>query len=368
MNRHDKQFSLVFVPTLACNCTCTHCFENIVPRTIDDDAWGPFFRKVKEMTSLEGIAKLLIYWQGGEVMTMGPVKVRRGLEIIDKIFRNTDVTVEHRLQTNLLLYDSEWKDIIKDYFRGRIGSSVDYPNLYRSTPDIPPVDYNQAWLEKKERAEGDGIFVSAVTLPNTETLRLGAGQFHSFFRDEAGVRNVQINFPFPGARDGFPLPLDLEGLSYFLEAVYDIWLSSGRYLNLNPFIPLERRMLKGEGSLSCVWSYSCGKSLMSLGPDGEVGQCDCWISTHKSYIFGNIIDTATEGILCSGEREIFLNRPIHVIDDPECAGCDFWQICHGGCPVRAYTFNGDIYSRDHYCKVYKGIFSMILEKNRFPSN
>lgn len=361
MRLSKQEISIVLVPTWFCNCNCNHCFERILPLTIGSEQWELFFLKIYDLVTAHNVKRLSIYWQGGEVFTMDPNMVRRGLEICSKVFESTDCTIKHHIQTNLLLYNDEWGRIISDYFSGSISSSIDFPNLYRSTPSIGQDEYINAWISKKEEAEKDGFIISIVTLPNVKTLELGAEAFHRFFKDEAAIRNVQINFPFPGLNKNKPVPLNLENLAEFFVELYQIWTESGRYLNLNPFVPLENRILRNNGNLSCTWSYCCADYLFSIGPDGEVGQCDCWISTQKNRNYGYLTDQAVTEILNSKKRSPFLDRPIKMIQNTECGVCEFWKICYGGCPVRAYAFSGDMFSKDHYCSVYRRLFRTIKE-------
>ncbi|MBI5417199.1 radical SAM protein [Candidatus Poribacteria bacterium] len=364
MKTEHKNFSIVFIPTWECNCTCGHCFEKIIPQVIKDEYWNKFFLKMRDLTSKLCIDKLLIYWQGGEVLTMKPANIKKGLKICADIFKDTKCTVEHHLQTNLLLYNSQWKEIISEFFIGSISSSMDFPNIYRTSPQLDQKTYINAWLNKKEEAEKDGFVVSVVTLPNIKTIEIGAKSFYSFFKNDMGIRNLQINFSFPGVNKNIPEQMDRDKLAIFLEQLYNIWVNDKRYINLNPFVPLENRIFKNAGTLSCAWSFSCANFLFAVGPDGEVGQCDCWISTQKTHSFGSLLELSIDEILGSAKRKPFLERPIKMIDDPECGVCEFWQICYGGCPVRAFTFNGDIFSKDYYCPVYRKLFLTILKNGQ----
>jgi hypothetical protein len=40
----------------------------------------------------------------------------------------------------------------------------------------------------------------------------------------------------------------------------------------------------------------------------------------------------------------------------DCLECDYLSICHGGCPVRTYTFSGTLFEKDPFCHLYKSLF------------
>jgi uncharacterized protein len=358
---YPSVFSIVFIPTLSCNCKCLHCFEKLDNRHITHDIWEILFLKMRKLAETINCQTLRLYWQGGEVLCLDPDSVQKGLSTAAAVFHDSGITLEHHLQTNLLLYESsKWKDILSSFSLATISSSLDFPNLYRKAQSISTKEYFQLWYRKKEVAERDGFEVSVVSLPNPETLRLGAKKFYQFFKEEVRATNIQINFPFPGGNGG-PHALNLDDLSHFMRELYGVWLSSGRDLNLSPFKSLEERLLWNKGTLLCSWAYTCAKSLLAIGPNGEIGQCDCWITTFKDFNYGSLFEHTPNALLNSAQRQFFLERPLRLIRDSKCGECKFWKICHGGCPVRAYTFSGDLFSPDHYCPVYYSMFSTILE-------
>jgi radical SAM protein with 4Fe4S-binding SPASM domain len=292
-------------------------------------------------------------------MLMGTGIMKKSLDYCADLFRGCRVEIEHHLQTNLLLYEKEWADIIDTYFKGNISSSMDFPNLYRNTANLNSESYTEHWMQKKLQAERDGMTVNLITLPNNDTLKMGAVPFYSFFTDSIGVQNLQINLPFPGTRKGFPERMDLGALADFLEELNEVWIKSGRSINLNPFKALEDRVCRANGRLPCAWSFSCANYLFAVSPDLDVALCDCWVSTLKQFNYGRIGGSDLSAILGSENRRLFLQRPGKIIMSEDCGHCDYWAICYGGCPVRAYTFSGQLNSKDYYCTVYKRLFALV---------
>ena len=356
--------SIVFVPTVTCNCTCDYCFQRLTGRTISDHDWGFLFSKFLELAEEFGCCTLKVHWQGGEVMCLGPDRVRKGLETASAVFSASGVTLEHHIQTNLLLYStSEWRDLLRDNFLGNVSSSLDFPNIHRKTSSLSATEYTQTWLGKKELAENDGFTVSVISLPNSETLKLGAERFYRYYQDQVQVKNLQVNFPIPSSRNRVQsLPLD--ELAGFMIDLYDVWSDSGKELELSPYKALDERILNLRGATLCLWAPTCADSLIAVGPDGEVGQCDCWITSLNDFNFGSLNRDPVQTLMKSASRKLFVERPFKLIQNSECGDCHYWKICHGGCPVRAYTFSGEFFSPDHYCHVYRSIFAHILENTR----
>jgi radical SAM protein with 4Fe4S-binding SPASM domain len=354
-------FSVVFMPTLSCNCNCLHCFEKLDGQCIDIDDWQYVFSKMLELAKKVGCLTLRLYWQGGEILSLEPETVQRGIEVAASIFSGSGITIEHRLQTNLLLYNSsKWRNVISRFGGNAVSSSLDFPNLYRRTASLNGDQYNQEWLKKREEIEKDGFTVKIISLPNPETLRLGAKRFYNYYKEEVCAESVQVNFPFPGKNKGLQL-LDVDMFALFMTDLYKIWVESERELNISPFIPLEERFLRNCGNLWCMWTDSCAKSLIAIGPKGEMAQCDGWISPYREFLFGSIADQPLEELLKSNHRRRFADRSLQIIQDPKCGHCEFWKICWGGCPLRAYALTGKLSTRDPYCQVYHAMFTAILQ-------
>lgn len=361
-----RRFALIVVATWLCNARCDYCFERRLRRSIREPEWGPIADFAAQLVDRLAIDELDLYWQGGEVLALGPESLRFGLETVRRVLGCSRATVRNYMQTNLLLYDEGWRDLLREHFEASLSSSLDFPNLYRRTPRLDPQEYSAAWLEAKKRAEDDGFTVSAIAVPNQGTLQRGARRFLEFFRDEAGVKNVQINLPFPGHAAGAPAPPDPEALADFFDELFDHWVAGGRVPNLNPFTMLEAAYRANSGRLSCCWCFSCAEGIMAVGPGGIVAQCDCWLSTHPDLHFGCVTDGPAEHLLGSPVRDAFRDRPAEMVRDPLCAACPYWASCHGGCPVRAYTFTNEFHSRDRYCAVYRRVFERVQHGGPTP--
>ncbi len=358
-NRRKKVFSVVFMPTLACNCTCDYCFQNKTGSLMSDQVLHRFLDGLLDHCGQENIRGLKIFWQGGDVLTLSPERASQILGIFRERTAGSGVAVNHYIQTNLLGYHQGWKQILRDNFKDRISSSLDYPNLYRQGPGIGVDDYFDRWLRKKEQIESDGFGVSVIALPNAETLERGAQAFYDFYGNTAGIKSLQVNFPFPGIGSDYPRELSLEKYSDFLLDLYRIWKEDGRRIHLRPFVTIERKKKTPAASTFCIWSYCCADDILAVAPAGEVAQCDCWILCLNEFQYGTVRDASMRQLLDSPNRRIFYQRAEKLALQSECGQCVYWRLCHGGCPIRAYRFSGEFFAKDHFCAVYRALFDTI---------
>ncbi len=67
-----ESLQIILVPTLKCNADCDYCFEVKSPDTMTLDQLTFFDQEIVEYMEETGAGETTIYWQGGEVLGMGP--------------------------------------------------------------------------------------------------------------------------------------------------------------------------------------------------------------------------------------------------------------------------------------------------------
>ena len=374
-------YSLILLPTLACDADCDYCFERKSKHRLTFDQLSIVIHKVMDHMEENHSETLSIYWQGGEVMTLPPAWFEGANAIIRSIAEERKRLVVHYLQSNMLAYTEKWNGVISEMFGNSVGTSMDYPNLHRRLKGGGPRAYERIWTRNIRMARDAGIEVGVIAIPNEKTIELGAERFYSYFVEELGIRDFQINTPFPGGasnavKRGFPL--HLEPLAGFLVELAGHWMDRGRNggVRLGPFDKLSNYFIDGNKDLLCIWRDNCANDFVCIDPRGHVAQCDCWVTSYPEFRFGNIFETDSLSALLreSSARRSLLSRPGVLIRTEDCLECDYLSLCHGGCPVRAYTVHGDLFRKDPYCRLYKSLFQTIQEMaakhftgSRFPN-
>jgi radical SAM protein with 4Fe4S-binding SPASM domain len=324
-------------------------------------------RKVYEYSETHHIDKVVLYWQGGEVFTLGPSWFERMDEIVSQVFGSSTIRIRHRIQSNLISYTSKCKPVIKKTFQNSIGSSLDYPSLYRGFPTTKKEQFNDIWLKYCNRARSDGIDVSVISVLNKESLEIPPIEFLKFYSNGMGISNMQLNFPFDlhsHFKSESSFFLDPSELGKFLVDLFDTWIDESsswyRKLHINPFCELIDvfSFAPRPSRCNCIWSGNCADTFFSIGPDSSVGLCDCWVTSLPEFSFGNLQTQTLDEISHSPVREKFAQR-IESVMESECADCPFLSVCFGGCIVRTYGNNGTIEGKDPYCEAYKMLFSSV---------
>ena len=354
-----RRLSIVFLPTYVCDCSCDYCFELRRSGHIVDDDWTPRFREMRALAERFEAESVVVYWQGGEILTLGIDSVRRGLDIADEVFSQTTIPFEHRLQTNLMSYNNQWGVLIRSRFGTRVGSSLDFPNKHRRIKNGKIGDYERVWAGMRGRAEADGVEVSVISLPNEDTLRLGAKAFYEHFA-ELGIKRLQVNPPFSSDPGSFFSRCDTAAYGRFFVDLLHSWRDDGRRFMISPLAQLEAAWTGDKRELPCIWSPDCSRSLIAMDYTGSCAQCDCWLSSWPDFLFGSVATDGIDAVLDSPARRAFARRASILLERDECGLCEYWDLCRGGCPVRAFTMRGDFHARDPYCQAYKTLFSAIV--------
>jgi radical SAM protein with 4Fe4S-binding SPASM domain len=247
-------------------------------------------------------------------------------------------------------------------FGNGVGTSMDFPNIHRKLFNGSASDYTRIWERNVRIARERGIRVAAIAVPNQATIDTGAERFYSYFVDVVGLDSFQVNTPFPGGTQNNAkrsLGLDVDELGAFMADLTDVWIERGysRGVAMDPMAELVKQFMDGGACLPCIWQSNCADEFISIDARGYVAQCDCWVTSYPEYFFGNIFQEESLGRMLreSRARQDFVKRPAAVIPQ-DCLECDYLSLCHGGCPVRTYSFRGTMFEKDPYCHTYLAMF------------
>src|SRR5262245_9376212 len=121
----SRTFSVILLPTSDCNVTCDYCFERKEPLRLSLALLPILTNRLLDHLDHEGIGECEIYWQGGEVMIMGPAWFVAAGHLMDQAAAQRGHRFIHYLQTNLIGYSEAWNHVIQTMFQGSLGTSMD---------------------------------------------------------------------------------------------------------------------------------------------------------------------------------------------------------------------------------------------------
>lgn len=355
---------IVFTVSDHCNAGCEYCYlrhmpKSEHPRLMDQGEIELVFSRYAREMRRAGFHGAGVYWHGGDPLHLDPSWTSAGCDIITDVFEGYGLNVSHAVQSNMMVMDQVRGDLVRRKFKYSLGSSLDYPNLYRRYGSLAGDEYNERWKRNYELLKSYGADTSAISLANVETIKTDPSAFLEYYFKHIGLNSVQINFPF-----GHGFWLDPLELGNWLRKMLDIWYEDLEFHQISPFSHIYRRIHWDRGQLFydglCALDIDCTRAVIGISHTGDVYQCDIWRHDTVGNDYGNLFNDANiADILNAPARQRLSDRWIHL---KKCHQCPWARTCWGGCPRRAYESTGDLYQPDHYCETFRALFEGIANR------
>lgn len=337
---------IILKMTTACNLKCVYCSEGdqcaaSLPEEI-------FFKLVDELPPLldhieTKDAEFLFH--GGEPMLYGRENLKRLIDYANENLRGYNV--RFLMQTNGTLIDDAWIKFFKTE-NISVGVSLDgYPSIH----------------DKNRRTKNDEPTAEKI-LQNLKLLReadLSVGTLMVFNSPEEV--DVQKLFDFIQEHKLHPKIHSVVPCGRALDVknpdeIYTAWVELMKKLFekslaldgadiIQPLDEIADALLDIAPIRECSFNGSCGKSFISIYPDGEIGFCGRDnFSRHLTY--GNLHEKTLLELYNSANAQKIRARQKY-LETHDCKNCSDWKICHGGCAFEAVNFFGTLEAKYPNC-------------------
>ena len=339
-----------------CNLDCSYCFykktEAIYP---DKKAF------MSEETAEVLIQKAMGYgaafnsfcWQGGEPTLLGPEFYATVVQR-QKHYQQANQIVENSLQTNGLLLDGIWCDVLRENHI-LVGLSLDGPG---EVHDHHRTSTNgggsfQKVMQSVGRLKKHRVEFNILTLLTDANIRKPE-ELYAFFRshDFNWLQFIPCFEHDPVS--GEPQPYSISGadLGKFYCRMFDLWLADGfPYVSVRLFEDILIYMLDGVHA-SCTWNKRCN-SYIVVEHNGDCYPCDFYVD--PAWRLGNILEDSLESISGSPLRDKFARMKSNI--PLECADCRWMSFCNGDCTRYRRDTLGNHDRQSELCVAWK----MLLE-------
>lgn len=333
--------------TTACNLNCVYCSEGDLPaETLPEEI---FFKLVDELPALlehVGNNDAEFLFHGGEPMLYGRDNLKRLIDYARKNLRGFDV--RFLMQTNGTLIDDDW---IKFFAAEKISVGVSLDGY--------------AELHDKNRRTKNNEPTAEKVLHNLKLLReagLNVGTLMVFNSPE----NVDADklFDFIQQHELHPkihsvIPCGRAVAVKNSAEIYDAWVALMKKLFekslarddadvIQPLDEIVDAILGVAPICECSFNGSCGKSFISVYPDGEVGFCGR--DNFARYLtYGNLREKNLLELYQSANAEKIRARQDYLTAH-DCKNCSDWELCHGGCAFEAVNFFGTLNAKYPNCE------------------
>lgn len=336
-----------------CNIACCYCFHR---QTDTQD----FSRKMKVETFINFYRKWVniipakteceIIWHGGE-------PTLRGIDFYSQVLNESKLItppakiVKHCIQTNGTTMSKEWAFLFKKH-EVLVGVSVDGPEELHDSFRVKRNGngtFRQA-IEAHNLLKEYGVPTGIVVVVNACNVSFPEKIFQ--FMKNHGILKIQLSpcMEFGDSKDTYSITTGQ--FEYFICRLYDLWVMENDPRISIGFISDIVDHLLGRGHSNCLLSDRCHDFVM-LDWTGKIKTCDGMRIRQQAMghvDLQNIDVSRFKDAWCEFHNQISLNRL------ETCKCCEWYDICHGGCPYH-WPENGIL--KTSFCESNKRIFRHI---------
>jgi uncharacterized protein len=291
-----------------------------------------------------------IVWHGGE-------PTLRGLNFYREVFRVCDgldtegKKVVHCMQTNGISITTQWAELFARY-KVDVGVSIDGPKdihdkLRKTKSGGGTFDHAMRGFRI---LQDYGVTGGIVVVINKYNVACPDRIFQ--FMKENRVHKIQLSPCLEmGRRDaGFSLEPYMFG--EFVCKLYDMWIAEDNPDLSIGFMSDIINHLIGKPHYTCALNDTC-RNFMVLDPMGKIMTCDGMGKHRKEMGLVGKIDIDDP---CFQKDWKALHDGISEMRRSECGQCEWYDLCHGGCP---HHWGGEGSNKTAFCVSNKMIFEHV---------
>lgn len=356
MKTSDSMIAVMKV-TKGCNARCRYCYMDLTPTFRAHDVMA--LEVVEAVVASFGrrFDRITYSWHGGEPTLAGMKFFEDALQIQRRHCesRSTRKRFKNTVQTNGLTFNEEWLS----FFRARgfgLGFSLDGPSglapFRVDTGGNPTAERVAAILsELRDRHSYRAGVICVVTSKTAQA----ATELYDWFKS-IGVGSLSI-LPYLGQDEGLRLTTD-DYLTFY-AGMFDRWIEdpSGDIDTIFPFAQITSNLLSMDKTV-CSWDGSCFRGLLAIEPAGDVSLC-CALHSAE-HIIGNVLHDDIDAMLSSTNYLRALEAQDSVLR--QCAECDVFSVCNGGCREASYYTYGELNRPDPLCIGRRNLILHIIRK------
>ncbi len=363
MNTSTHPFSLFIKAEGAqCNLDCSYCYY--LNRQDGDKRSSMSLDMMEQIVGAHIDAQPMkaqqvdFIWHGGEPML-------RGLDFYETAMKAqaskaTKKRVVNTMQTNGTMINDRWASFFAKH-NFMMGISIDGPNILN---DIARIDKNgQSSFERTMRGmsylKKHNVEFNTLTVVNNKTYKHGKTIYQFLVENGSGYMQFQPCIDHElDRRTGHDWSLTGEQWGQFLCDLFDAWVANDVGKVYIQFFENCLMVLMGYQSQMCHHSATCGQQLM-VEHDGNVYSCDHY--GYQDHQLGTVNSDKLATMASSPEQIAFGTNKDHELNST-CRGCDFVELCQGGCPKNRIATTEDGSAMNHLCQGYEMFFRHALPK------
>lgn len=353
---HEPMTVLIKPAGPDCNLACSYCFYSDKAALYPDQPR----HRMSDDTLRELVRRYMNYhdrtvpfaWQGGEPTLMGLDFYKRAVDY-QQLYGRPGQAVSNSLQTNaVLLDDPEWARFLHEY-RFLVGVSIDGPadvhNAYRVTHAGEPT-HHRVVAAIENLLEHD-VEVNILAMVQPANIHRAAETYEYLL--SLGVDFLQfipLAEPDPSGDGLMPFSITPRDYGRFLCELFDLWAAEKPRSAYVRMFDDMLAVVMGYDHPTCMFGPECGRYFV-VEHNGDIYACDFFVE--RQWYYGNLRDLRFRKIPGLERYQQFRRRKTEGL--VECAQCEWFSLCHGGCP-KYRVMLGDGPRPTYFCEAYRMFF------------
>jgi uncharacterized protein len=348
--------TVVLQPTPFCNINCRYCYlpQREAKTVMPLQTVTTIFEKI--FASGWSSPYLTVIWHAGEPLVLPPAYYQVAFEAIEAL-RPAGLELRHSIQTNGMLIDQDWCDLIKKWHVG-VGVSIDGPRELHDANRVTrsgkgTFDRTIAGVRLLRR---ENVPFHVITVLSEKSMS-APDELLDFYLSE-GIDDVCFNVEESEGSyvSGLLTSGDpIESFRYFLDRFWTLSRESSRIHFIREIDGMISRIFRPEQSCAenaqvepfGMVNIDCHGNVSSFSPE-LLGYKS---ATYNDYIVGNILSDSLQDMLRSPAMHA-MTRDITAGVEMCRKECDYFSVCGGGAPVNKLAENGSFASsRTAFCSL-----------------
>jgi uncharacterized protein len=356
--------TVILKATEECNSRCVYCDvvrkESRKHTAMSLEVLELFFYRANEFLAERPSEILNVIWHGGEPLLLSPSYYEEAYKFQEKYCADTSIRIKHGIQSNLTTLTREHLVPLKKMGITCIGTSYDpVPNIRGIGKSIDSQKYNARFMEAIRLLDEEKLGWGIIYVVTKQSLLNPIGILH-FLSNLSPNGSFMMNPVLVYGKGLDDIKITPTEYVDFLGEIFPIWWKHRNIMGrVDPFFSIVRNLTDDCKSLICSDSGKCANTHIDLMPDGRASHCGR-SADWGLLSYGSIIERSLSDILSDPQRKVLSDRDA-VLQETECKGCRFWDICHGGCPLDGWAASGNLQGKSEWCFAKKGFIEKYVE-------
>ncbi len=360
----NANLTVIFKGLNKCNAGCTFCCVGTPEGKII--SWDDFIQvadSLEDYIREKRIAHMTYTFHGGEPTLLGAELLNKMCERVNQM----PVKVWFNMQSNMLSIPHDIREIISKH-QIKVGTSVDPLDLGRL--DKAGKSVFSRWLTncldflQNGQPPGAIYVVTKSSLGHAQRVYDICEAIGSLVGQRFALQINPVYAQGKASENQEEVGITADEFGSFLIDMWRIWEENRRSISLAPIqsfagyfrTPDKNRM----PHLSCTFLGDCKGS--HVGIDYDLNVAGCGRRLDSQAFLGNLNTDSLAAILDNNHESILISGRSDRLRDGACRDCDFFHLCHGGCPDDAWLESKDLRAPHHWCSSYRQMFEAMAEE------